>query len=77
MSDLLHLVVKEGASDLHIRVGIPPSIRLHGILQKVDGPVVTDEMSEELMRSITSDENVQAVRERGGCLLYTSDAADE
>ena len=66
MSDLLHLVVKEGASDLHIRVGVPPAIRLHGILQKVDGPAITDEMSEELMRSITSDENVQEVRERGG-----------
>ena len=66
MSDLLHLVVQEGASDLHIRVGVPPAIRLNGILQKVDGPAVTDEMSEELMRSITSDENVQEVRERGG-----------
>ena len=66
MSDLLHLVVQEGASDLHIRVGVPPAIRLHGILQKVDGPALTDEMSEELMRSITSDESVQEVRERGG-----------
>ena len=66
MSDLLHLVVKEGASDLHIRVGVPPTIRLHGILQKVDGPSVTDEIAEELMRSITSDENIQEVRERGG-----------
>ena len=66
MSDLLHLVVKEGASDLHIRVGVPPAIRLNGVLQKVDGPAITDETSEELMRSITSDENVQEVRERGG-----------
>ena len=66
MSDLLHLVVKEGASDLHIRVGVPPCIRQHGVLQKVDGPSVTDEIAEELMRSITSDENVQEVRERGG-----------
>lgn len=66
MSDLLHLMVQEGASDLHIRVGVPPAIRLHGILQKVDGPALTDEMSEELMRSITSDESVQEVRERGG-----------
>jgi len=66
MSDLLHLVVKEGASDLHVRVGVPPAIRLNGVLQKVDGPAITDESSEELMRSITSDENVQEVRERGG-----------
>ena len=28
MSDLLQLVVYEGASDLHIRVGTPPTIRV-------------------------------------------------
>ena len=66
MSDLLHLMVQEGSSDLHIRVGVPPCIRLNGILQKVDGPALTNETSEELMRSITSDESVQEVRERGG-----------
>ena len=32
MSDLLQLVVSEGASDLHIRVGTSPTIRVHGIL---------------------------------------------
>src|SRR5437764_1173046 len=38
MSDLLQLVVSEGASDLHLRVGIPPTIRVHGILHRVEGP---------------------------------------
>ena len=66
MSDLLHLMVSEGGSDLHVRVGVPPAMRLHGILQKVDGPALTNETSEELMRSITSDESIQEVRERGG-----------
>ena len=66
MSDLLHLMVSEGGSDLHIRVGVPPAMRLHGILQKVDGPALTNETSEELMRSITSDDSIQEVREKGG-----------
>ena len=66
MSDLLHLMVSEGGSDLHIRVGVPPAMRLHGILQKVDGPALTNETAEELMRSITSDDSIQEVRERGG-----------
>jgi twitching motility protein PilT len=35
MSDLLQLTVSEGASDLHIRVGTPPVIRVHGILHRV------------------------------------------
>jgi twitching motility protein PilT len=66
MSDLLQLVVSEGASDLHTRVGASPTIRVHGTLHRVEGPSLTPETSEELMRSITSEEHIQAVRERGG-----------
>src|SRR6476620_2345360 len=66
MSDLLQLVVSEGAADLHLRVGVPPVIRLHGILHRVEGPPLKPEDTEELMRSITSEEHIQHVRERGG-----------
>ncbi len=66
MSDLLQLVVSEGASDLHIRVGVPPVIRVHGTLHRVDGPALRPEDSEELMRSITSEDHIQHVREKGG-----------
>ena len=66
MSDLLQLMVSEGAADLHIRVGIPPVIRLHGILHRVEGPVLKPEDTEELMRSITSEDHIQQIREKGG-----------
>jgi twitching motility protein PilT len=66
MSDLLQLMVSEGSSDLHIRVGIPPTIRVHGILHRVEGPSLTPETAEELMRSITSEDHIQQIRERGG-----------
>jgi twitching motility protein PilT len=66
MSDLLQLVVSEGAADLHLRVGVPPVIRLHGILHRVEGPPLRPEDTEELMRSITSEDHIQHVRERGG-----------
>ena len=66
MSDLLQLVVSEGASDLHVRVGSAPVIRLHGVLHRVDGPPLRQEDTEELMRSITSEDHIQHVRERGG-----------
>jgi twitching motility protein PilT len=66
MSDLLQLVVSEGASDLHIRVGTSPTIRVHGTLHRVEGPSLTPETAEELMRSLTSEEHIQQVRERGG-----------
>jgi twitching motility protein PilT len=66
MSDLLQLVVGENASDLHIRVGTAPTIRVHGTLHRVEGPALKPEDAEELMRSITSEEHIQATRERGG-----------
>ncbi len=66
MSDLLQLVVSEGSSDLHIRVGVPPVIRVHGTLHRVDGPSLRPEDTEELMRSITSEDHIQHVREQGG-----------
>lgn len=66
MSDLLQLMVSEGAADLHIRVNIPPVIRLHGILHRVEGPVLRPEDTEELMRSITSEDHIQQIREKGG-----------
>ncbi len=66
MADLLQLVVSEGAADLHIRVGIPPVVRVHGILQRVEGPALRPEDTEELMRSITSEDHVQQIREKGG-----------
>jgi len=59
-------VVSEGAADLHIRVQVPPVIRLHGILHRVEGPALRPEDTEELMRSITSEDQIQHVRERGG-----------
>jgi len=62
----LQLVVQEEASDLHIRSGIPPTIRVHGILHRVDGPPLRAEDTEELMRSITSEDRMQQVREKGG-----------
>jgi twitching motility protein PilT len=66
MSDLLQLVVSENSSDLHIRVGVPPVIRVHGTLHRVDGPPMKPEDTEELMRSITSEDHIQHVREAGG-----------
>jgi twitching motility protein PilT len=60
------LVVSEGAADLHLRVGIPPVIRLHGVLHRVEGPTLKPEDTEELMRSITSEDHIQQCRERGG-----------
>jgi twitching motility protein PilT len=66
MDDLLQVVVDEGASDLHIRVGVPPIIRLHGSLVPLDLPALVPEDTENLMKAITSESHIQKVREQGG-----------
>ena len=66
MDDLLQVVVDEGASDLHLRVGVPPVIRSHGGLVSMDLPVLTAEDTERLMKAITSESHIQKVREQGG-----------
>jgi twitching motility protein PilT len=66
MSDLLELVFEEGASDLHIQVGKPPTLRLHGSMVSVDGPDLTPTDTEALMQSITADAYIQAAKKEGG-----------
>jgi len=66
MDDLLAVMVEEGGSDLHLRVGVPPIIRLHGSLQQLDLPPLEPEDTEILMKAITSEAHIQKVREQGG-----------
>ena len=66
MNELLQLCVDEGASDLHLSVGIPPALRIDGRLRPLDVACLNAEDTERLMKSITSEENQQKVREQGG-----------
>ena len=55
MSALLHHMVKMQASDLHLAVGRPPVIRVHGSLVDVEGPKLTPGFTQRLIYSILSD----------------------
>ncbi|GLC32850.1 type IV pilus twitching motility protein PilT [Clostridium omnivorum] len=54
LNELLERTVKEGASDLHLTVGIPPTIRVNGELVHLDyskiTPVATEEFSREILK---------------------------
>ena len=52
---LLETVYVQGASDLHIAVGQPPVIRLHGRLIKLETKVLEPDDTVALMKSITPD----------------------
>jgi twitching motility protein PilT len=62
---LLETVVRRGASDLHLAVGKPPTIRLHGALRELQTKVLDAEDTVALMKSITP-ERVQQEYEEGG-----------
>lgn len=66
MNELLELAVNEGASDLHITVGLPPMLRIHGGLHPIQSEPLTPEDTERLMKSMTSPDHQQKVREMGG-----------
>jgi twitching motility protein PilT len=66
MEKLLETVYTLKASDLHISVGQPPVIRLHGRLRKLDAKVLEPEDTMALMKSITPDRSQQELQERGG-----------
>jgi twitching motility protein PilT len=66
MNDLLDLVVEQGASDLHLQVGQPPTLRISGSMAPIDGPALTATDTEKLMLSITPDAHVSNVKLNGG-----------
>ncbi len=63
---LLETVIKQGASDLHITVGRPPVIRLHGHLRSLETKVLTPDDCTALMKAITPERNQQELQEEGG-----------
>lgn len=66
MNELLQLTIDEGASDLHLAVGMPPVLRIHGNLHPLETAVLVPEDTERLMKSITSADHQQKIREGGG-----------
>lgn len=67
MNDLLELMVDQGASDLHLQVNQPPTLRLHGSMTPVDGPKLRPEDTDVLMQSITPDAKQERLKTLGGC----------
>ncbi|MEC9373337.1 MAG: type IV pilus twitching motility protein PilT [Planctomycetota bacterium] len=64
---LLDTVVKTGASDLHLTVGRPPTLRLHGELRNLQTKVIDADDMVALMKAITPERSQQELQEVGGC----------
>lgn len=59
MDELLKLVVKKKASDLHITAGAQPQLRIDGELVKVDDEIITPEKSKRLTYSLLSQDAIK------------------
>ena len=53
--DFLRAMVQEGASDLHISVGVPPSVRLDGEIVQLRAEPLDEETSYKLVMSLLND----------------------
>lgn len=63
---LLETCIKRGASDLHLHVGRPPTLRLHGRLRSLETKVLEPEDTVALMKAITPERAQQELQEEGG-----------
>ena len=62
---LLETCVRRGASDLHLAVGRPPTLRLHGHLRELQTKTLEAEDTVSLMKAITPDRIQQEYEETG------------
>ncbi|MBR1608867.1 MAG: type IV pilus twitching motility protein PilT [Kiritimatiellae bacterium] len=66
MDQLLEAACDFGASDLHISVGDPPVLRVHGELTPLDMAVLEPQDTEILMRAICTEAQIESVHNNGG-----------
>jgi twitching motility protein PilT len=65
MDALFKVMVDSGASDLHLRSGVPPMLRLHGELARQDQPAIPPERLEAMLVSIMTPKELGEFRETG------------
>jgi twitching motility protein PilT len=63
---LLETCISRGASDLHLHVGRPPTLRLHGRLRPLEADVLQPKDTHAFMKAITPERSQQELHEQGG-----------
>ena len=65
IDQFLNLVVREGASDLHIGEGQPPKMRTHGDIMPIRNEVVSREEATRMLSEICGPENWESFEQHG------------
>jgi twitching motility protein PilT len=65
LDQFLSVIVKHGGSDLHIGVGQPPKMRMHGDIMPIRADPVTHEEATRMMSEIAGPHNWEIFEQRG------------
>lgn len=66
IEEILSYAIDKEASDIHLSVGRPKSVRLHGIITSLDDKPLTPQDTEAYAREITTEEQRKKIEEIGG-----------
>src|SRR5712692_2008778 len=66
VNKLFRMVMKHEGSDLHLKVGLSPMMRLRGIIRQMDAKALTKHDMERLVNPIVSEHHRKILEETGG-----------
>ncbi len=61
--DVLKTMLQNDASDLHLKVGAPPIVRLHGDLAPMEGQPLSREEMDRVLRELLTEEQIHELAE--------------
>ena len=65
-NQLFRTVMMHKGSDLHLKAGLPGMMRLRGVIQKMNTPILTNETLEKLIFPIMKEKDKKVFEETGG-----------
>src|SRR5438067_12072065 len=66
VNKLFRMVMKHEGSDLHLKVALPPMMRLKGIIRRMEMKPLTQEDMDRLLLPALSEEQSQILHDTGG-----------
>lgn len=65
VEEILTVAKELKASDVHIAVGIPPKVRVHGELMNMNCPMLTKDDSDSIIKSVMNTRQMEILEEKG------------
>src|SRR5262245_28345373 len=66
VNKLFRMVMKHEGSDLHLKVGLPPMMRLKGVIRQMDMKALSEDDMERLLLPIMSEHHRKILEDTGG-----------